>query len=326
MTVSSATSVPLPAGGDQTRASQIIRRLEAQVGSVVKGKPEVIRQAVVCLLARGHMLIEDVPGVGKTTLAQALARSLGLAFQRIQFTSDLLPSDILGISVFRQTQQDFEFIPGPVFSNVVLADEINRTSPKTQSALLEAMSERRVSVDRVRHHLPEPFVVMATQNPLEYVGTFPLPESQLDRFMMSLRLGYPPQEEEKSLLLTGGVQDKLAGLEATVSRDEVLELQRRVEEVRVADKIADYLLELARETRSSQQFLLGVSTRGVENYLRAAQAMALCEGRDCVVPDDLQRLAGPVLSHRVVLKGGATTLEACREAVKGIVRRIAVPI
>ncbi len=326
MTIPSATSVPAGEARGEIRPSRITRRLESQVATVVKGKPEVIRQAVVCLLARGHMLIEDVPGVGKTTLAQALARSLGLAFQRIQFTSDLLPSDILGISVFRQAQQEFEFIPGPIFSNVVLADEINRTSPKTQSALLEAMSERRVSVDRVRHHLPEPFVVMATQNPLEYVGTFPLPESQLDRFMMSLRLGYPPREEEKDLLLTGGVQDNLAGLEATVSRDEVLELQRQVEEVRVADKIVDYLLELAHETRSSQQFLLGVSTRGVQNYLRAAQAMALCEGRDCVVPDDLQRLAGPVLSHRVVLKGGATTLEACREAVKGIVRRIAVPI
>jgi len=307
-------------------ASEVIHRLEAQVGTVVRGKSEVIREAVVCLLARGHMLIEDVPGVGKTTLAQALARSLGLAFQRIQFTSDLLPSDILGISVFRQSKQEFEFIPGPIFSNVVLADEINRTSPKTQSALLEAMSERRVSVDRVRHHLPEPFVVIATQNPLEYVGTFPLPESQLDRFMMSLRLGYPPAEDEKGLLLMGGVQDTLADLEATVSRDEVLKLQRRVERVHVADKIADYLLELAHGTRSSKQFLLGVSTRGVQSFLRAAQAMALCEGRDYVVPDDLQRLAGPVLSHRVVLKGGATTLESCREAVEGIVRRVAVPL
>ncbi|MDH3254701.1 MAG: AAA family ATPase, partial [Acidobacteriota bacterium] len=177
-----------------------VARLESHVARVVKGKPEVIRQAVVCLLARGHMLIEDVPGVGKTTLAQALARSLGLDFQRIQFTSDLLPSDILGVSVYRQDSHDFEFVRGPVFANVVLADEINRTSPKTQSALLEAMSERRVSVDRIRHELPEPFVVMATQNPLEYVGTFPLPESQLDRFMMSLFLGYPPEEEERKLL------------------------------------------------------------------------------------------------------------------------------
>lgn len=326
MTLPGVTAAPLRAGRDEDAASRIIRRLETQVATVVRGKPEVIRQAVVCLLARGHMLIEDVPGVGKTTLAQALARSLGLDFQRIQFTSDLLPSDILGISVFRQTQQEFEFIPGPIFSNVVLADEINRTSPKTQSALLEAMSERQVSVDRVRHSLPDPFVVIATQNPLEYVGTFPLPESQLDRFMMSLRLGYPPREEEKILLLMGGVQDKLAALEATVTRDELLELQRSVERVRVADKMADYLLDLARETRSCKEFLLGISTRAVQNFLRAAQAMALCEGRDCVVPDDLQRLAGPVLAHRVVLKGGATSLEGCREAVKGIVRRVAVPV
>lgn len=325
-TSSPSSSARQVASGDLARSGAIIRRLEAQVATVVKGKPEVIRQAVVCLLSRGHMLIEDVPGVGKTTLAQALARSLGLAFQRIQFTSDLLPSDILGISVFRQAQQEFEFIPGPIFSNVILADEINRTSPKTQSALLEAMSERRVSVDTVRHHLPEPFVVMATQNPLEYVGTFPLPESQLDRFMMSLRLGYPPRSEERSLLLTGGVGDKLAGLTATVSRDEVLELQANVDRVLVADKLADYLLELAAETRSSNEFLLGVSTRGVQSFLRAAQAMALCEGRDCVVPDDLQRLAGPVLAHRVVLKGGATTLEACREAVKEILRRVPVPL
>ena len=174
--------------------------------------------------------------------------------------------------------------------------------------------------------MPEPFMVMATQNPLEYVGTFPLPESQLDRFMMSLRLGYPPRDEEKALLLSGGVRDRLGDLTATVSRDEVLELQGRVDQIKVADKIAEYLLELAEQTRTSQQFLLGVSTRGVQNFLRAAQAMALCEGRDCVVPDDIQALAGPVLAHRVALKGGATTLEACREAVEGIVRRVPVPV
>ena len=312
--------VPLTAGG------ALMHRLERQVARVLKGKPEVIREAVVCLLARGHMLIEDVPGVGKTTLAQALARSLGLEFQRIQFTSDLMPADILGVSVYRQDRAAFEFLPGPIFANVVLADEINRTSPKTQSALLEAMSERRVSVDRMSHELPEPFVVLATQNPLEYVGTFPLPESQLDRFMMSLHIGYPPREQERDLLLDGGVDGELAAIRPTLSGEELLDLQARVEQVRVAPKIADYVLDLASRTRDSGEFLLGVSTRGVQNLLRAAQAMALCEERDFVIPDDVQRLAVPVLSHRVVLKGTAVSLAAGREAVANLVSEVSVPV
>jgi MoxR-like ATPase len=272
------------------------------------------------------MLIEDVPGVGKTTLAQALSRSLGLDFQRIQFTSDLLPSDILGVTVFRQERQDFDFVPGPIFANVVLADEINRASPKTQSALLEAMSERRVTVDRIRHELPEPFVVLATQNPLEYVGTFPLPESQLDRFMMSLHLGYPPRQEERALLLSGGVEGVLNEIEPAISREELVELQKRVEAVKATEKIVDYILTLAEESRTSRDFLLGISTRGVQNLLRAAQAMALCEGRDYVIPDDVQGSAIPVLSHRVVLKGGSATLAAGREAVEALIRRVAVPL
>ena len=206
---------------------------------MIRGKGEVIRLAVISLLAQGHVLIEDVPGVGKTTLAQALARSVGLAFQRVQFTSDLLPSDIIGVSIFNQREQSFEFVPGPLFANVVLADEINRATPKTQSALLEAMSERRVSVDRKRYALPQPFVVLATQNPLEYHGTFPLPESQLDRFMISLRLGYPPPDEERALLLSGGVEEVLASLEPAVSKEELLELQHRVRGVHVTEKLAE---------------------------------------------------------------------------------------
>jgi MoxR-like ATPase len=312
--------------GTEKNAAEIIDRLESQVARVVKGKPDVIRQAVVSLLARGHMLIEDVPGVGKTTLAQALSRSLGLGFQRIQFTSDLLPSDILGVTVFRQERQDFDFVPGPIFANVVLADEINRASPKTQSALLEAMSERRVTVDRLRHELPEPFVVLATQNPLEYVGTFPLPESQLDRFMMSLHLGYPPRQEERALLLSGGVEGVLNEIEPAISREELVELQKRVEAVKATAKIVDYILALAEESRTSRDFLLGISTRGVQNLLRAAQAMALCEGRDYVIPDDVQGSAIPVLSHRVVLKGGSATLAAGREAIEALIRRVAVPL
>ena len=232
----------------------------------------------------------------------------------------------MGVTVYRQDSHDFEFVRGPIFANVVLADEINRTSPKTQSALLEAMSERRVSVDRVRHQLPEPFVVLATQNPLEYVGTFPLPESQLDRFMMSLFLGYPPREDERDLLLSGGVDDELASIEPAVSREEILELQQRVDGISTSEKLVEYILSLAQETRTGGDYQLGVSTRGVQNLLRASQAMALCEGRGFVIPDDVQRLAVPVLSHRVVLNGGSATLVASREAIAGLVRRVPVPL
>ena len=318
--------MPASETGTGASAAQVVERLEAQVGRVVKGKPEVIRQAVVCLLARGHMLIEDVPGVGKTTLAQALARSVSLDFQRIQFTSDLLPSDILGVTVYKQESNDFEFIRGPIFANVILADEINRTSPKTQSALLEAMSERRVSVDRTRHQLPEPFVVLATQNPLEYVGTFPLPESQLDRFMMSLFLGYPPREDERDLLLSGGVESELATTEPAVSREEILDLQKQADGISATEKLVDYILNLVQETRESGDYQLGVSTRGVQNLLRASQARALCEGRTFVIPDDVQRMAVPVLAHRVVLTGGSATLVASREAIAALVRRVPVPV
>ena len=319
-------SQPSPAASHEAAAAEIIDRLERQVATVVKGKDEVIRLAVVCLLARGHLLVEDVPGVGKTTLAQSLSRSLGLGFQRIQFTSDLLPSDIVGVSIYRQTTEDFEFIPGPIFANVVLADEINRASPKTQSALLEAMSERRISVDREQHDLPEPFIVLATQNPLEYVGTFPLPESQLDRFMMSLRLGYPARDKERELLLSGGVEGVLEGLQAVVSQAEVVDLQSRASEVRIADKLADYILSIAEATRDAGKFLLGVSTRGAQNLYRATQAMALCEGRPFAIPDDVQRVAVPILAHRVLLKNGATGLSAGRDAIQRILESISIPV
>jgi MoxR-like ATPase len=307
---------------DASRAAEPIRRLEDNVAQVIRGKREVIRLATVCLLARGHVLIEDVPGVGKTTLAQGLARSLGISFQRIQFTSDLLPSDIIGVSIFNQKSQAFEFMPGPLFANVVLADEINRATPKTQSALLEAMGERRVSVERRRYLLPEPFVVLATQNPLEYQGTFPLPESQLDRFLMSLSLGYPP----RVLLLSGGVDEILEHLRPVVSRQELVDLQAQVQAIRVADKLADYLLAIAEATRRGGDFLLGVSTRGVQNLFRAVQALALCEGRAYAVPDDVQRLAPAVLAHRVVLRRGGNDLGSTRRAIERIVATIPVPL
>ncbi len=311
---------------DAARSAEPIHRLETNVARVIRGKREVIRLATVCLLARGHVLIEDVPGVGKTTLSQALAKSLGLSFQRIQFTSDLLPSDIIGVSIFNQKTQAFEFVPGPLFANVVLADEINRATPKTQSALLEAMSERKVSIERMRYSLPEPFVVLATQNPLEYQGTFPLPESQLDRFMMSLSLGYPPRADEKDLLLSGGVENVLDKLEPALSREGLLELQELVAQVRVADKLAEYILSLAEATRHGGEFLLGVSTRGAQSLFRATQALALCEGRSYAIPDDVQRLAPSVLAHRVVLKRGVVDLDGARKAIERVVGATPVPL
>jgi MoxR-like ATPase len=303
-----------------------LSRLEANVAQVVRGKPEIIRLSLVCLLARGHLLIEDVPGVGKTTLAQAVSRSLGLSFQRIQFTSDLLPSDILGVSIFNQQKQAFEFVAGPIFANVVLADEINRATPKTQSALLEGMSEGRVSVERTRYVLPRPFFVIATQNPLEHQGTFPLPESQLDRFLMSLEIGYPPVAEERELLLSGGVEEILETLDSVVDEPEIRALQERAAAVRVTDKVADYILSMARLTREGGEFVMGVSTRGVQSLYRASQALALCEGREYVVPDDVQRLTVPVWAHRVTLRQGAGGVQAARDAIERAVAAVAVPL
>ncbi len=312
--------------GAATLGAAAVARLEANVARVYRGRPESIRLAIVAMLARGHVLIEDVPGVGKTTLAQALARSLGLSFQRIQFTSDLLPSDILGVSIWNQRREAFEHVPGPIFASIVLADEINRATPKTQSALLEAMSERKVTVERQRIDLPDPFLVLATQNPHEYLGTFPLPESQLDRFEMHLRLGYPSREQERDLLLGGGVESELEQLPVVLSAEEVRELQRRAAEIRVAPAVADYLLALAERTRRGEEFVLGVSTRALLGLRRAAQAFALAEGRDYVLPDDVQRLAVPVLGHRVVLRRGATGLDAARRAIEQLLAATPVPI
>ncbi len=302
-----------------------IRRLESAIGTVVRGQSEAIRLAVVALLAKGHVLIEDVPGVGKTTLAKALARALGLDFKRIQFTSDLLPSDIIGVSIYRRESEDFHFSPGPLFANIVLADEINRATPKTQSALLEAMSERQVSIDGQRRELPEPFVVVATQNPLEFQGTFPLPESQLDRFLMSLELGYPPKEDERNLLLSGGAEDLLADLRPVLGREEFLELQAQVTTVKVADKLTDYMLAIADATRHSERFSLGVSTRAAQSLFRATQALAFCEGRSFAIPDDVQRLVLAVLAHRVVLPM-STGLDATRNALRQVLSEVPVPL
>ena len=299
------------------RTLDLIRALEANVARALVGKTEVIRLAVIGLLARGHLLIEDVPGVGKTTLAAALARSIGGGFQRIQFTSDMLPSDILGVTVYQPDRGDFVFKPGPLFTNIVLADEINRTTPKTQSSLLEAMNEAQVSLDHSTFPLPKPFMVLATQNPLEYEGTHALPESQLDRFLLRIRIGYPEAEDEKTILRGGGTA-AAESLTPVLSAADVMALQDEVEAVRVDDTVLDYLMALVAATRKAPLLRLGVSPRGSLALLRAARARALADGRDFLVPDDLKTLAVPALAHRVLLRA-APGAEVDGEAVIGAI-------
>ena len=308
-----------------------ITRLQANIEQVLFGKPAPIRLAIVALLARGHLLIEDIPGVGKTTLAQALARSLGGSFQRIQFTSDLLPSDILGVSIYDPREGHFEFKPGPLFANVVLADEINRTTPKTQSSLLEAMNDFQVSVDHHTYPLPKPFMVMATQNPLEFHGTHPLPESQMDRFLLRLRLGYPDREEEKRILRAPVASAALERLQPVLSGQELLGLQQVVEQVRMEESLVNYLMAIVEATRRCEGLTLGVSPRGALALYRAAQALALVQGRDYCIPDDVKRLAIPVLAHRVQVKGGPIGrgsghgFEAGEQLLRTLVADIPVP-
>jgi len=274
--------------------------LETALGSAIRGKSEVLRLSVVCLVARGHLLIEDVPGVGKTTLAQALARSVDCKFHRLQFTSDMLPSDVLGVTIYNAHTQAFEFKPGPVFTNFLLADEINRTTPKTQSALLEAMNERQVTIDSHSYPLPQPFMVMATQNPVEHHGTYPLPESQLDRFFMRLRIGYPDPASERRILRNGaGPQE--ASIEHILTAAEVVHLQEWAGRVQVDDVLVDYMLAIVEKTRAHESLALGVSPRGAQALYRAVQALAMIEGRDYAIPDDVKRLAVPVFAHRVVV-------------------------
>jgi MoxR-like ATPase len=313
----------------------LIRRLEESVRRALVGKPDVVRLAVVGLLARGHLLIEDVPGVGKTTLAAALARSIGAGFQRIQFTSDMLPSDILGVSVYQPDRNEFVFKPGPLFTNIVLADEINRTTPRTQSSLLEAMNEAQVSLDHSTYPLPRPFMVLATQNPLEYEGTHPLPESQLDRFLLRIRIGYPGAGDEKAILRgeAASLPDEL-GPALTV--DDVLRLQDEAERVRVEESMLDYVMALVTATRASPLLTLGVSPRGSLALARAARAHALADGRDFVVPDDVKALAVPALAHRVLMRnrgyagaGAAvpddTAVMDAEAVIRAILQHIPVP-
>jgi MoxR-like ATPase len=316
--------------GRTASALEQIERLQSAVEIVIKGKPEAIRLAIVTLIAGGHLLVEDVPGVGKTTLAHAIARALDCSFQRIQFTSDLLPSDVIGLSVYNQHSGVFEWKPGPVFANVVLADEINRTTPKTQSALLEAMAERHVTVEGVTHHLPAPFMVLATQNPIEHHGTYPLPESQLDRFTLRLRIGYPDAKDEERILRDREFTDPLDELEPVMSAHEVVELQREVTNVSVDDALVAYLMRIVTATRESEMLDLGVSPRGTLALFRAAQALALGEDRSYCIPDDIKRLVVPVFAHRITVSSRfSSSLRRSEEAeavLHEILKTVSVPL
>ncbi|NLS76301.1 MAG: MoxR family ATPase [Chloroflexi bacterium] len=301
------------------RVERIIQNIER----VIIGKRDVIELAMVALLAEGHILLEDVPGLGKTLLAKSIARSLGCTFQRIQFTPDLLPSDVTGISFYNQKQQEFEFRPGPILSQIVLADEINRATPRTQSALLEAMQERQITVDGETRPLPQPFLVLATQNPIELEGTFPLPEAQIDRFLMRIKLGYPSEQEENEILMRFERQDPLENLQPVLSADELRQLQAARADVRVDASLREYVVRIARATREHSAVQLGVSPRGTLALYKAAQALAAIRGRDYVVPDDIKALAAPVLTHRIIVSPqtrlrGRTPQEVIRETVDAV--------
>ena len=304
--------------------------LEKALRRVIRGKDDVVRLALVSIFARGHLLIEGVPGVGKTTLAQALARAIDCTFQRVQFTSDMLPSDVLGISIFSALEQQFEFKRGPVFTNVLLADEINRTTPKTQSALLEAMNEGQVTVDARSYELPQPFLVIATQNPVEHHGTYPLPESQLDRFLMRVRMGYPDPQAEREILRSEAGASQINELRPVLTGADVTEMQQAVTRVRVDESLVSYALEVVRLTRASEFLSLGVSPRGSQALYRAAQAMAFLEGRTFCTPEDFKPLIIPVFAHRVVVNGHyASTLkksEQSDQVLKELIENVPVPV
>jgi MoxR-like ATPase len=317
---------PETASAVSHRAAQ----LENALRKIVRGKDDIIRLAVVSLIARGHLLIEGVPGVGKTTLGQALAKALDCTFQRVQFTSDMLPSDVIGISIYSAIEQQFEFKRGPVFTNVLLADEINRTTPKAQSALLEAMNESQVTVDAHSYPLPQPFLVIATQNPVEHHGTYPLPESQLDRFLMRVRMGYPDSGAEREILRSEAGITQLETMQPVLTGADVLEMQLAATQVRVDESLVNYALSIVRKTRESEQFSLGVSPRGSQMLYRAAQAMAFCDGRTFCTPEDFKPLVVPVFAHRVVVNGlYSSTLkksEQAEQVIQEIVDSTPVPM
>ena len=310
--------------------SQRAVELEAALRKVIRGKDDVIRLALVSMMARGHLLIEGVPGVGKTTLGQALARALDCSFQRVQFTSDMLPSDVLGISIYSAIEQQFEFKRGPVFTNILLADEINRTTPKTQSALLEAMNEDQVTVDSHSYALPQPFLVIATQNPVEHHGTYPLPESQLDRFLMRVRMGYPDGDAERDILRSEAGAAQLENLQPILTAADVLEMQEAVKQVHVDESLVSYTLAIVKKTRESEHFSLGVSPRGSQMLYRAAQATAFLDGRNFCTPEDFKPLVIPVFAHRVVVNALYSSIfqksEQAEQVMHEILESVPVPV
>jgi len=314
----------------EVHPAQVAAQIEEVVGQVIRGKREVVRLLITALVARGHVLIEDVPGVGKTTLARVLSRCLGGTFRRIQFTSDLLPSDITGVSIYNQEKGSFEFKPGPIFANVVLADEINRTTPRTQSSLLEALSEGQVSVDNETYPLDDPFMVIATQNPLEHFGTYPLPESQMDRFLLRVRMGYPSLPEERRVISERGGYDPLERIKPVIELSKICLIQKDVDNVRVDPALLDYVMSIVSETRQSPFLALGVSTRGGISWYRAAQAFALVNGRDYCVPDDFKKLALPCLAHRVVMASPQESIGRTREEAERVIsellERVSIPL
>lgn len=311
----------------ETYFSKIFKVIE-NLEKVIIGKREVIKLALSSLFAGGHLLIEDVPGTGKTTLALGIAKSIGGVFKRIQFTSDLLPSDIIGVTIYSQKNEAFEFKPGPIFANIVLADEINRTTPKTQSALLESMNENQVTVDNKTYSLPKPFMVIATQNPLEIYGTYPLPESQLDRFMMRIKMGYPPSEKEKEIIISHKFSRPLDQISAVISPEEVLDIQRKIKNVKVSNELLDYIVEIIKRTRNSEVIKIGASPRASILFSRACQAYAFVNGRDYVIPDDIKTLTIPILVHRIIPKGkiGDGRREEVEDIIKDIILKISVPL
>ena len=312
-------------------AAEKIGLLQSEIESVIKGKSQTVKFALVALLAKGHLLIEDVPGIGKTTLANALARALDLSFQRVQFTSDLLPSDVIGLSIFNQQSGQFEWNAGPIFANIVLADEINRATPKTQSALLEAMSEEQITIEGVSRPLPLPFMVVATQNPAEHHGTYPLPESQLDRFMLRLHVGYPSINDERMILRDRKRENPLKFVRPVMSQEDILELQQMATEVRVDESLVNYLLEIVAQTRNNDALELGISPRGTLALFRSAQAFALIDGRDYCIADDIKRLVLPVFAHRVIVNSRQSTSSKRRsyeaeQILQEILQKTTVPI
>jgi len=311
-------------------SSAKLEQLQNQIESVIRGKSDVVKLSVVTLIAGGHLLVEDVPGVGKTTLAQALARSFDCSFRRIQFTSDLLPSDVIGLTIYNQADGRFEYRRGPIFANFILADEINRTTPKTQSCLLEAMAECRVTVENQTYELPRPFMVIATQNPVEYHGTYPLPESQLDRFLMRVRMGYPSLADEKDILKRHTGTEPLREVESMMNAEDVVEMQDAARRVRVDDALADYLLRIVKATRDSDILELGVSPRASLALYHTAQALAFYDGRDYCIADDIKSVVVPVLAHRVVVSPrystGLRRSNEAEQALSEIVRGVEVPL